>query len=148
MEYHHTSYHLTELFSEDIYIIKSENIKDTKSDIIKNEDNKLDENNSKIDAESLYENKLYIFTDYELTVTEKTFLTKILSAIKINLNEDCILKKVDNFPIDFKGKSFYFCSKSMSCKLNNYNITAPHLSKISESVELKKSLWEFMQKTF
>ena len=130
--------HFDNLFTEDIYILCSSAITE---EII--QEKKIDLNNNQKESESeLDYTKIHIYTTSSLSNENIEFLSKILTAVKINIETDCVIH--NNFlkeKTPKKGKFFIFDDTENKCSKNEMGIIAPSLNFISQNVELKKSLW-------
>ena len=138
-----------ELFNDEIFILKSD-FKNEKAEPKQKIETtpKVEQPKQEAQTEAKYDpSKIYIFSDYEISRPEKQFLAKILRAIKIDLYSIKV-EEWNNEAKEYTGKNFVFSTHISDCGLTAQRISAPPLNTIEQNIELKKALWESMQKLF
>lgn len=135
--------HFDNLFTDDIYLL----------DFVKSESNdiKIVSNNKSvtIDEKEKKLDKIVIYTSNSISHENKDFLSKILQAVKINIDSDCIIKEnCKKEEVDNNGKYFFFDDSVTNCAEKGKGIIAPSLQTISNNVDLKKSLWSSLQSIY
>ena len=149
--------HFQHLFTEDIYVLGSaieaetENQKEAKTveepTATYTKEEPVAKVKEEIETSKFDLSKIYIFSDYEITKPEKHFLAKILKAVNVDLHSIKVAEW-DRDAKEFPNKNFVFNSQITDCGLTGKRISAPPLNEIEQNIELKKALWENMQKLF
>ena len=141
---------ISHLFNEEVYVL--DNASSSVPVEQKQEEPQSEPNTEEPQLESnpkatFDESKIYVFSDYEISKPEKQFLAKILKAVKVDLYSIKVAEW-NNDAKEFTGNNFVFNTQITECALSAKRISAPPLHKIEQSIELKKALWENMQKVY